>query len=115
MVQIGPVMSEREDFLISLQTMMDAKWWQKFTQPFGLGKLKTLTIFLHVKTKRVVKPEMTESKEEDKDLIIETRPFFLAFNLISIDWNNDNAWAAGEGIVSVEVNTTVLRAVYKSW
>jgi hypothetical protein len=44
-----------------------------------------LTIFLHVKTKRVVKPEMTESKEEDKDLIIETRPFFLAFNLISID------------------------------
>jgi len=32
----------------------------------------------------------------------------------SIDWNSDNAWAAGEGIISVEVNTTVPRAVYLS-
>jgi hypothetical protein len=30
----------------------------------------------------------------------------------SIDWSIDNAWAAGEGIISVEVNTTVLQAVY---
>jgi hypothetical protein len=32
----------------------------------------------------------------------------------SIDWNNDNAWAAGEGIISVEVNTTVPMTVYKT-
>ena len=32
----------------------------------------------------------------------------------SIDRNSDDAWAAGEGIISVEVNTTVPRAVYKS-
>jgi hypothetical protein len=32
----------------------------------------------------------------------------------SIDWNSDNAWAAGEDIISVEVNTTVPRAVYLS-
>jgi hypothetical protein len=32
----------------------------------------------------------------------------------SIDWNIDDAWAAGEGIISVEVNTTIPRAVYKS-
>ena len=25
----------------------------------------------------------------------------------SIDWNSDHAWATGEGIISVEVNTTV--------
>ena len=30
----------------------------------------------------------------------------------SIDWNSDNAWAAGEGIISFEVNNTVPRAVY---
>jgi hypothetical protein len=30
----------------------------------------------------------------------------------SIDWNIDNAWAAG--IISVEVKTTVHRAVYLS-
>jgi hypothetical protein len=32
----------------------------------------------------------------------------------SIDWNSDNTWAAGEGIISVEVNTIVPRAVYLS-
>jgi hypothetical protein len=32
----------------------------------------------------------------------------------SIDWNIDNAWATGEGIISVEVNTTDPRAVYIS-
>ena len=32
----------------------------------------------------------------------------------SIDWNSDNAWAAGEGIINVEVNATITRAVYKS-
>jgi len=32
----------------------------------------------------------------------------------SIDWNIDNVWAAGEGIINVEVNTTVPWAVYKS-
>ena len=30
----------------------------------------------------------------------------------SIDCNSDNARAAGEGIISVEVNATVPRAVY---
>jgi hypothetical protein len=25
----------------------------------------------------------------------------------SIDWNIDNAWVTGKGIISVEVNTTV--------
>ena len=33
---------------------------------------------------------------------------------ISIDWSSDIAGAAGEGIISVEVNTTVPRAVYLS-
>jgi hypothetical protein len=38
----------------------------------------------------------------------------------SIDWNIDNAWAAGEGIISVEVNTTPcplgsLFIMIKSW
>ena len=32
----------------------------------------------------------------------------------SIDWNIDNAWAAGLGNISLEVSTTVLRAVYLS-
>ena len=32
----------------------------------------------------------------------------------SIDWNIDNTWAAGKGIINVEVNTTVPRAVYIS-
>ena len=32
----------------------------------------------------------------------------------SINWNSDNAWAAGEGIICVEVNTTVTRAAYLS-
>jgi hypothetical protein len=26
----------------------------------------------------------------------------------SIDWNSDNAWAAGEGIINVEVNATII-------
>jgi hypothetical protein len=32
----------------------------------------------------------------------------------SIDWNIDNTWDAGEGIISVSVNTTVPMAVYLS-
>jgi hypothetical protein len=26
----------------------------------------------------------------------------------SIDWNSNHAWATGEGIISVEVNTTII-------
>jgi hypothetical protein len=32
----------------------------------------------------------------------------------SIDWNIDNDWAAGKGIISIKVNTTVPWVVYLS-
>ena len=32
----------------------------------------------------------------------------------SIDWNIDNAWAAGEGAISAEVNAIVPMTVYLS-
>ena len=32
----------------------------------------------------------------------------------SIDWNSDNAWAADEDIIGVEVNNIVPKAVYES-
>jgi hypothetical protein len=34
---------------------------------------------------------------------------------IRIDWSIDNAWTAGEGIINVQVNSTVPRAAYLLW
>jgi hypothetical protein len=40
--------------------------------------------------------------------------WFIGTRDSGIDWNIDNAWAAGEGIISAEVNTTVPMTVYLS-
>jgi hypothetical protein len=66
-------------------------------------------------------PDLTMSST--KYVLLETETVYpsqtsaLTLDLVlysSIDWNSDNEWAAGEGIISAEVNTTVPMTVYLS-